>query len=237
MVAAGATGVATAAGSSPHVGSTKCGSKYAPGCTPPRINNKPLVKCVTGSSYTLPNLRFTSNAGIRTIQIREGARTLKLIKFKGRGRTRYTLKGLRISTLGLASGGHPLTVRVTDVRGRTTSKRLSLSVCAATPRITSSPLNAKCVSAGSSYTLPKLTFTSSSGIRRIQVQEGGRTIKSISFSGSGRVNYPLAGLRISSVGLSAGGHPLTVKVTDVRGKSSTKTLRFSVCVTTPVFTG
>jgi hypothetical protein len=81
-------------------------------------------------------MTFTSNSGIRKIQIREGARTLKLITFKRQGPTQYTVKGLRVSTLGLFAGGHPITVKVTDIRGRSASKTLRFSVCVATPVFT-----------------------------------------------------------------------------------------------------
>jgi hypothetical protein len=222
-----------------HVSTTRCGNKYTPACTAPHISHSPISgKCVSGgSTYTLPNLRFTSNAGIRKIQIREGSRTLKVIKFKGQGPTQYTLKSLAITTLRLAAGGHPITVKITDVKGRSVSKSISFSVCEATPKITNTPLSAKCVPGGTGYTLPKLTFTSNPGIKTIQILEGSRTIKSLSFGGQGKTEYPLSGLHISTVGLSAGGHALTVKVTDIKGKSSTKTLRFAVCAATPVFTG
>jgi hypothetical protein len=222
-----------------HVSGASCGNKYTPACTVPKIHHAPLsAKCVPGGGkYTLPKLTFTSNSGIRTIQIKEGPRVLKTIHFKGRGRTQYTLRGFAVSTLSLTAGGHPLTVKVTDIRGRSTTRKLSFSVCEATPRITNTPLSAKCVPGGTGYTLPKLTFTSNPGIKSIQILEGSRTIKSISFGGQGKAEYPLSGLRVSTIGLSAGGHALTVKVTDIKGKSSTKTLRFAVCASTPVFTG
>ena len=75
-VAAGATGVATAAGSSPHVGGSKCGTKYTPRCTKkpavhhyakPSIKTPPVSpKCVsTGSTYKLPTMTFKAPAGLR----------------------------------------------------------------------------------------------------------------------------------------------------------------------------
>lgn len=82
-----------------------------------------------------------------------------------------------------------------------------------------------------------MTFTSNSGIRTIMVQEGGRTIKTVTFKGQGPTQYSINGLKVTSTGLKAGGHPVTVKITDIRGRSASKTLRFSVCVSTPVFTG
>jgi hypothetical protein len=89
-----------------------------------------------GTRYVLPNITFTSNAGIRSIQVREGAKTIKLITFKGSGPTQYALKSLGISTLGLTSGGHMLSVKVTDVRGRSVSKSLPFSICVTKPVFT-----------------------------------------------------------------------------------------------------
>lgn len=116
----------------------RCNTRYTPTCTKPHIKTPPVsAKCVsTGSSYKLPKLTFTSNAGIRRIQVREGASTVKLITFHGRGPTQYSLNGLIVHTVGLGSGGHAITVRVTDVRGKSASKTLRFSVCVATPVFT-----------------------------------------------------------------------------------------------------
>ena len=135
-VAAGASGIATAA--SPHVAGKRCGTKYTPTCVAPHIKTPPVsAKCVdTGSTYKLPKVTFTSNAGIRRIQVREGARTVKQVSFSGRGPTQYSLRGLRVPTVSLGVGGHVITIRVTDIRGRTASKTLRFSVCVATPVFT-----------------------------------------------------------------------------------------------------
>lgn len=133
---AGASGVATAA--RVHVSTTRCGNKYTPACTKPKIKNKPLsAKCVSaGSRYTLPDITFTSNAGLRRIQVREGSKTLRTISFTGKGPTQFALKGLAVSTVGLNSGGHQLSVKVTDVKGKSASKALRFSVCVSTPVFT-----------------------------------------------------------------------------------------------------
>ncbi len=156
-VAAGASGVATAAG--PNASGKRCGTKYTPACkknkpnkpnkpntpntpqvryTKPKIKTPPVsARCVdTGANYRLPKMTFTANAGIRRIQVREGSKTVKVITFHGHGRTKYSLKHLSLHTLGLGSGGHAITVRVTDARGRSTSKTLRFSVCVATPVFT-----------------------------------------------------------------------------------------------------
>lgn len=134
---AGAAGVASASQKS-HVSTRRCNTKYTATCTPPKIVSKPVSpKCIsTGTGFKLPSITFTSNAGIRKIQVREGGRTIKLITFKGQGQTQYKLNGLSLATRGLGSGGHPVTITVTDIRGRSASKTLRFSVCVATPVFT-----------------------------------------------------------------------------------------------------
>jgi hypothetical protein len=142
-VAAGATGIATAAG--PHATTKKCGTKYTPACAPPvKHYAKPKIKtpsvspkCVsTGATYRVPTLTFTAPAGIRSIQVREGSRTVKVIRFSGHSKTRYSLSNLVLHTLGLGAGGHAISVRITDARGRSASKTLRFSVCVSTPVFT-----------------------------------------------------------------------------------------------------
>jgi hypothetical protein len=141
-VAVGATGVASAAGS--HVSTKKCGTKYTPACPPKQSFAKPSIKtppvnaaCVsTGAIYRLPTMTFKAPAGIRTIQVRDGSRTVKTVSFRGHKTTTYTLRNLVVQTLGLGAGGHSLSVRVTDAKGRSASKTLRFSVCVATPVFT-----------------------------------------------------------------------------------------------------
>lgn len=141
-VAAGATGVATA--SSSHVSTKKCGTKYTPACPPKQNFAKPTIKtppvnakCVsTGAIYRLPTMTFKAPAGIRRIQLREGSKTIKTISFRGNKRRTYLLRNLVVHTLGLGAGGHALSVRITDAKGRSANKTLRFSVCVATPVFT-----------------------------------------------------------------------------------------------------
>ena len=145
-VAVGVSGIATAAGSSPHVGGKKCGTKYTPACkkhsvvhyATPSIKSPPVSpKCVrTGATYKLPTISFTAPAGIRTIQVREGSKTVKTISFGGHGTTKYSLKNVVVHTLGLNAGGHALSVRITDAEGRSANKTVRFSVCVSTPVFT-----------------------------------------------------------------------------------------------------
>jgi hypothetical protein len=133
---AGASGVATAARM--HVSTTRCGSKYTPACTKPKIEHPPVSpRCVSaGVRYALPTVTITSNAGIRRIQVTAAPKPVRTITFTGKGPTQFALKGLGVSTVGLSSGGHVIVFKVTDVKGKTASKTLRYSVCVSTPVFT-----------------------------------------------------------------------------------------------------
>lgn len=133
---AGASGVATAARS--HVSTTRCGTKYTPACTKPKIKPKPVSPvCVSaGTRYAVPTITITSNAGIRKIQVTDAPKVIRTITFSGKGPTQFAIKGLGVSTLGLTAGGHLIIVTVTDVKGKSASKTLRFSVCVSTPVFT-----------------------------------------------------------------------------------------------------
>ncbi|MGH2842914.1 MAG: hypothetical protein ACRDKL_04935 [Solirubrobacteraceae bacterium] len=92
----------------------------------------PRLQCVkAGVGFKLPTITLVSNAGIKNIKLELiPPKLLKLVKFKGEGRTQYKLKGVLIRTAGLQTGAHHVKVTVTDVRGKTASKTLRFSVCA-----------------------------------------------------------------------------------------------------------
>jgi hypothetical protein len=131
-----ASGVAEAAQT--HVKPTRCGGKYKPGCTKPKITNTPLSpQCVdAGPAFKLPAITFVSNAGITKIQVSLAPRTIKLITFPGQGKTQYSLNNLSIPTTGLLAGAHSVTVEVTDVAGNSASKTLRFSICQTKPVFT-----------------------------------------------------------------------------------------------------
>jgi hypothetical protein len=127
------------------VGGKKCGTKYTPTCPPPKQTfAKPTIKtppvspkCVAvGTTYKLPSMTFKAPAGIRSIQVREGSKTVKTISSHGHNTTTYSLRNLVVHTLGLGAGGHGLSVRITDAKGRSVSKTLRFSVCVSTPVFT-----------------------------------------------------------------------------------------------------
>ncbi|HEX3801312.1 MAG TPA: hypothetical protein VHV75_00585 [Solirubrobacteraceae bacterium] len=133
---AGASGVASAAQA--HVKPTRCGGKYLPACTKPKITNKPVSpQCAdAGPAFRLPTVTFVSNAGIKTIQVSLASRTIKLITFSGQGKTQYSLKGVSVPTTGLLAGGHSVSVKVTDITNKSASKTLRFSICQMKPVFT-----------------------------------------------------------------------------------------------------
>jgi hypothetical protein len=95
-----------------------------------------------------------------------------------------------------------------------------------------------CVNAGPSYKLPTMTFTSVAGIRKIHITlNDPTTIYSKSFAGLGPQQYTVKGVKVKTRGLKAGAHHVTIAVTDVKGKSLSRTLRFAICQAKPIFTG
>lgn len=111
------------------------------------------------------------------------------------------------------------------------------------PTFTYKAPSLKCQSQGDAFDVPKVTFTSIAGLRRITVKLGGdKTVKNISFKGNGPTQYTLSGLTIATKGLGAGSHNVLVAATDVKNKTTSSTMHFVICkpkpvATKPVFTG
>lgn len=115
----------------------RCGTTYTKPCTKPVITTHAIPpSCkAPGKSFTLPTIKFSSNAGIRKIKITLGSKVLKSKTFSGRGPTHYTVKGLKVSTKGL-KGSHTIKVFIKDVNGRTASRTLRFHVCTVKPVFT-----------------------------------------------------------------------------------------------------
>jgi hypothetical protein len=138
-----------------------------------------------------------------------------------------------VIALGAGGAAQGSTVKVSGKRCGTT-----YTPACAKPSISFTTPSPACVSAGTFYKLPTLTFVSNAGIRSISVAlVDPSSVKTITFKGEGPTQYKLKGLTFKTAGLQAGAHQLKVTVKDVRGKSVNKTIRFSICVAKPVFTG
>ncbi len=104
------------------------------------------------------------------------------------------------------------------------------------PVITVRKLSSKCRAPSSTFTLPTIKVYAIAGIRRIKITLGSTVLKSKRFKGLGPQSYTIRHLKISTVDLKAGGHTIKVFVKDVKGKTATRRLHFSVC-SPPPFTG
>jgi hypothetical protein len=105
------------------------------------------------------------------------------------------------------------------------------------PAVAVKSLAVACHNTGAKFALPNVTFTSLPGIRSVRVQVGSKTVRLATFGGQGPQQYKLKGVSIQTAGLGSGVHTVTITVTDVKGKKVTRTLRFSICRSVPVFTG
>jgi hypothetical protein len=139
--------------------------------------------------------------------------------------TVFTAGVLAVVVAGLASGA-------------TAARCGTLYTPACTPpTITTVPLTLVCHNAGATINLPTITVKSNSGIKKVSVTLGSKTIHSTTYSGRGPTTVTLSGLKIHTAGLSTGVHTITITTTDIRGKKAAHTLKFSICAPVPVFTG
>jgi hypothetical protein len=99
------------------------------------------------------------------------------------------------------------------------------------------PPPVKCQHPGTKVPVPVITVTSNSGIKTVTIKVNGKTIKTIKYSGLGPLRKVIRGLHIDTTGFSHGVKTITVIVTSHHGGPKTVTRRFSICRTTPIFTG
>jgi hypothetical protein len=105
------------------------------------------------------------------------------------------------------------------------------------PALSVVPPSLKCKAPGAKVTVAPIKVSSIAGIRRITIKVDGKTVKTYTFHGTGPQHKTISSFSVSTKGLKAGVHTVTVTTTDVKGKSATQTVRFTVCVVKPVFTG
>jgi hypothetical protein len=105
------------------------------------------------------------------------------------------------------------------------------------PKLTGQALSVACHKAGNRVAITAQTATSNSGIRKITVVFRGQTIKTYHFSGQGPTRFVVSGVFINTKGLKHGAYTVKITMTDIRGHSVSKTLRFAICLPVPKFTG
>jgi hypothetical protein len=100
-------------------------------------------------------------------------------------------------------------------------------------------ISAKCHKVGSTIRLPAIVIKSNAGLKTISISLKGRKkpIKVYKNLNSA-TKKTVGGITINTKGLKPGAHTITIKVTDSRGKTVTKTVRIAICVPKPPpFTG
>jgi hypothetical protein len=92
-----------------------------------------------------------------------------------------------------------------------------------------------CEHTGTTIHFP-ISLHGNAGLRKVVIKVGGRTITTKKFKG-GPVNRSLV-VAVNTRGSKPGLFTLTVAITDVRGKTVTRTAHFTICKPKPpVFTG
>jgi hypothetical protein len=91
-----------------------------------------------------------------------------------------------------------------------------------------------CQNTGAILSFP-VTASANAGLRKITVTFRGKVIKTVTFSGA--TTKKRVAVVINTRGFKPGLYTLTVKVTDRKGKTVTKTAHFTICHPKPVFTG
>lgn len=128
----GLCAVALAATSLASGATTKhCGTLYTPKCKKPVITTRHLPgRCdAPTKTFTLPAIHDYAIAGLRKVEVTLGSKVLFEKTFKGTGTQSYTIRHLKVHTASLASGGHTLKIKATDVNGRTTTRTERFTVC------------------------------------------------------------------------------------------------------------
>jgi hypothetical protein len=103
------------------------------------------------------------------------------------------------------------------------------------PVLSAHALSAACRASAARVQIPTTTITSVGGLKTVTVKLDGRTIKTVKVSSKN--SYTLKNLSVSTKGLKAGLHTVTVTAVDAAGRSARRVLHFSICKPKPKFTG
>lgn len=128
-VTIGAVGIASGANT------VKCGHLYQPDCTLPKITTTISAVChKEGSKITIPKIAITSNAGLKSIVVTLKGRSKPIKVYKNlHSATKKTVGGISINSKGLKPGSHTVTIKVTDTRGKTTTRVVHIAICVPKP--------------------------------------------------------------------------------------------------------
>src|SRR5437588_9659028 len=105
---------AVSAGIAQGITPPRCGTLYTPACTSPHLSGVISAACKPAGSVLHPSVTATSNAGIRKVTVSFRGHTLASRHFNGQGPTSSRVR-FAVNTTGLAPGGYPVKVLVTDI--------------------------------------------------------------------------------------------------------------------------
>jgi hypothetical protein len=117
-----------------HAAAALCGTTYTPACTAPQATVASKAACRnTGAILTFP-VTASANAGLRKVTVTFRGKVIKTVRFTNQA-TRKTFTVV-INTHGFKPGLFTLTVKATDVRGVTVTRKAHFSICHPKPVFT-----------------------------------------------------------------------------------------------------
>jgi hypothetical protein len=117
-----------------HAAAALCGTLYTPPCRPPSGTVISIPSCRnTGAILNFP-ITASANAGLRSVMVRMGSTTVKNFTFTGR--PTHKSVAVSVNTHGFKPGLYTLTVKVTDVRGKNTTRLAHFTICKPKPVFT-----------------------------------------------------------------------------------------------------
>ncbi len=126
-----------ASGAKPHLVTVRCkpNNITGPPCFTPNVSTNVNAKCKkAGTRFGLP-ITASGNAGIRSITVKVGGKTVKVFKFKGKGPLNKKVS-VRLSTTGLKHGVYIVKVTVVDTRGKKKTVTKRFAICKPAPVFT-----------------------------------------------------------------------------------------------------
>jgi hypothetical protein len=117
-----------------HASAPLCGTLYTPPCTAPTVVVKSIVACKnTGTELHFP-ITVSGNAGLKSVTVKLGNKTIKTVKYTSR--PKHKSLTVSVNTHGFKPGVYTLTVKVTDVRGKTHTRVVHFTICTPKPVFT-----------------------------------------------------------------------------------------------------
>jgi hypothetical protein len=135
-VLAASVGIASASGGGAHSAQAgvTCDTLYTPPCGPPSAVVVSKASCQkTGKTLHFP-IRLHAPAGLRKVLVTFRGKKIKTVTYQGKPETK-TLS-VTISTRGFKPALFTLTVKVTDVKGRTATRHAHFTICKPKPVFT-----------------------------------------------------------------------------------------------------